>query len=110
MQVDLGNETRLKNSSFDVGHMERVDPADPDTFPMGEGRLTASNGAAEMKWVGDFSLCPKRRAYREDEDVILDVYHSSDGKTISGEIELSSREAHRLGLALVAHAEEINDG
>lgn len=95
------NETRIIGCSIDLDEIPEIEHDDLDSYPTGDGRLRAPNGAATMKYDGEYQLLPMRRGYRREEDVILDVHHP----TINGEIELSPIEAVRLGIALIAHGE-----
>lgn len=99
-------ETRIVGCNIDLDSLDEINAAEPDTYPLGDGWLHAPNGAATMKYDGEYEIHAFRRSYRDDEDVVLDVC----GPEIGGEIELDPLEATRLGIALLAAGEAEYDG
>jgi len=95
------SEPALVGFEMDLESLADIENTEPSSYPVGTGRLTAPNGAAKMKYTGEWQFHPKRRSFRDDEDVILEIWNED----IRGEIELTSTEAMRLGSALIGHAE-----
>ena len=85
-----------------LNDLPEIDGLDPDTYPRATGMLVRRNGAAKMKHTGPFELYVKRKGYTDDNNILLDLYDEDTG--LSGELQLTPRDAARLGKSLLAHA------
>jgi hypothetical protein len=99
------NGPRVTGTSFDLADVDEIDRADPDTYPRGEGWLHAQNGAATMKYDGDYEFLVGRSYVSGGVNLHIDL----DGGSLGGEIELEPIEAFRLGCALISAAEAEYD-